>query len=124
MNQLVNYLNQTKTESFKTLLFKFIDDSGMKDSDVYNDAEIDRRVFSKVRCKHDYNLSRMNILKLSISLKLNLSDTLRLLNSAGYSLSTTDDFDLVLRYCIDNKIFDKSLINEYLYDVTSSVLYQ
>ncbi len=119
---LDKYLNQFKTTSFQKLLFSFIDRSGEKDSDVYNRAGIDRRLFSKIRCNEHYNLCRENILKLCISLKLNLSDSTKLLESAGYSLSTTDDFDLVLRYCITNNIYDIDTINEYLFDYTKTVL--
>lgn len=120
--KIINYLSQTKTMSFRDLLFSFIDRSGEKDSDVYNRAGIDRRLFSKVRCNENYTLRRENILKLCVSLKLDLTDTSKLLESAGYSLSTTDDFDLILRYCFTNNIYDMDTINEYLFDYTNTVL--
>lgn len=120
--QLLNYLNQSKTMNFRDLLFSFIDRSGEKDSDVYNRAGIDRRLFSKLRCSADYNLKKENILKLCVSLKLDLNDTNELLESAGYSLSTTNDFDLILRYCLTNSIYDMQTINEYLFSYTNAVL--
>ena len=106
MNQLSQYLNQMKTLSFQQLLFSFIDRSGRSDSDIYNYVGIDRRLFSKVRCNENYNLSKENVLRLCVSLRLNLEDTSKLLSSAGYSLSTNNDFDLVIRYCIDHNIYD------------------
>ena len=106
MNQLSQYLNQMKTLSFQQLLFSFID----------------RRLFSKVRCNENYNLSKENILRLCVSLRLNLEDTSKLLSSAGYSLSTNNDFDLVIRYCIDHNIYDIDEINGYLFDLTKTVL--
>ena len=108
--------------NFRDLLFSFIDRSGEKDSDVYNRAGIDRRLFSKIRCSESYNLKRENILKLCVSLKLDLNDTNELLESAGYSLSTTNDFDLILRYCFLNNIYDMQIINEYLFSYTNAVL--
>ena len=122
MNQLNQYLNQMKTLSFQQLLFSFIDRSGKSDSDIYNYVGIDRRLFSKVRCNENYNLSKENVLRLCVSLRLNLEDTSKLLSSAGYSLSTNNDFDLVIRYCIDHNIYDIDEINDYLYDLTKTVL--
>ena len=116
MNEQINkYLSQNKTKSFQDLLFSYIDKSGLKDSEVYKKAGIDRRLFSKIRCSENYLLCKENILKLCISLKLNLEDTTKLLESAGYYLSTTNNYDLILRYCIINKIYDIDIISEYLF---------
>ena len=117
MNESLNkFLSQNKTKSFRELLFSFIDKSGLKDSDVYRKAGIDRRLFSKVRCNENYVLCKENILKLCVSLRLNLDDTSKLLESAGYSLSTTNNYDLILRYCIINKIYDIDTVWGYLLD--------
>ncbi len=117
MNESLNkFLSQNKTKSFRELLFSFIDKSGLKDSDVYRKAGIDRRLFSKVRCNENYVLCKENILKLCVSLRLNLDDTSKLLESAGYSLSTTNNYDLILRYCIINKIYDIDTVWGYLFD--------
>jgi hypothetical protein len=117
MNESLNkFLSQNKTKSFRELLFSFIDRSGLKDSDVYRKAGIDRRLFSKVRCNENYVLCKENILKLCVSLRLNLDDTSKLLESAGYSLSTTNNYDLILRYCIINKIYDIDTVCGYLFD--------
>lgn len=120
--QLVDFLNQKRTMSFRDLLFTFIDRSGETDSAVYNRAGIDRRLFSKVRCNESYTLCKENILKLCVSLKLDLNDTDKLLGSAGYTLSTTNDVDLILRYCLSNNIYDMETINDYLFDYTNTVL--
>lgn len=120
MNESLNmFLSQNKTKSFRELLFSFIDRSGLKDSDVYRKAGIDRRLFSKVRCNENYVLCKENILKLCVSLRLNLSDTSKLLESAGYSLSTTNNYDLILRYCIINKIYDIDTVWGYLFDYST-----
>lgn len=117
MNESLNkFLSQNKTKSFRELLFSFIDKSGLKDSDVYRKAGIDRRLFSKVRCNENYVLCKENILKLCVSLRLNLDDTSKLLESAGYFLSTTNNYDLILRYCIINKIYDIDTVWGYLFD--------
>lgn len=120
MNENLNkFLSQNKTKSFRELLFSYIDRSGLKDSDVYRKAGIDRRLFSKVRCNDNYVLCKENILKLCMTLRLNLSDTSKLLESAGYSLSTTNNYDLILRYCIVNKIYDIDTVWGYLFDYSA-----
>ena len=120
MNENLNkFLSQNKTKSFRELLFSYIDRSGLKDSDVYRKAGIDRRLFSKVRCNENYVLCKENILKLCMTLRLNLSDTSKLLESAGYFLSTTNNYDLILRYCIVNKIYDIDTVWGYLFDYSA-----
>ncbi len=119
--QIVNYLNQSKTKEFVDLLFSFIDRTGQKDSDVYNRVGIDRRLFNKLK-KGNRVLCKENIMRLCVSLELDLEDSQKLLGSAGYTFSTTSDFDLILRYCISNKIYDLETINGLLYDYTDAVL--
>ena len=122
MENIKEYLNQNKTMSFNSLLFNFIDKKKLSDSYVYNKVNMDRRLFSKVRCNDNYVLNKQNIIKLCISLELNKSDTLKLLNSAGYSLSTNNDFDLTISYCIENSIYDINIVNNYLYTLTNTIL--
>ncbi len=120
--KIIKYLNQTKTLEFRELLFHYIDRSGLKDSDVYNSVGLDRRLFSKIRCDSTYIPRKTNILKICISLKLDISDSNHLLASAGYILSTSDEIDLVFSYFIENKIYDIDLINQYLYSTYNTVI--
>lgn len=122
MENIEKYLNQKKAMNFSTLLFDYIDKKGLSDSYVYNKANIDRRLFSKVRCNNNYTLNKQNIIRLCISLELNKEDTSKLLNSAGYTLSASNDFDLTISYCIENNIYDFNIINNYLYTLTNTVL--
>jgi len=120
--KLEKYLNENKTLNFNELLFSFIDDKNLKDSDVYRKINMDRKLFSKIRCNFDYIPKKVNVIKLCLSLNLNLIDTNKLLNSAGYSLSYNDKFDLIISYCIENNIYDLNIINDYLYSYTSATL--
>lgn len=122
MEKIKKYLNQNKTMNFNSLLFKYIDDFGLKDSEVYKKVNIDRRLFSKLRCNDNYNLNKENVIKLCISLELNKEETDKLLNSAGYSLSTNNNFDLIINFCIENNIYDINVINDYLYTFTNTAL--
>lgn len=116
-----DYLNHNKSKSFNETLFSFIDERGVKDSEIYKKVDIDRKLFSKIRCSNDYIPRRNVIIKLCLALGLTKNDFNKLLNSAGYSLSKSK-FDLVIAYCLDNNIYDLNIVNDYLYTYTSAVL--
>ena len=121
-SKIQNYLNQNKSISFNNLLFEYIDKSGLTDAEVYNKVNIDRRLFSKIRCNNHYIPKKQNIIKLCLSLNLNLIDTQRLLYSAGYTLSTNDNFDLIIKFCIENKVYNINIINDYLFTYANTIL--
>ena len=109
-----DYLSRNKSKSFNELLFAYIDKSGHKDSEIYKKGNIDRKLFSKIRCDCNYIPRRNVIIKLCLALRLDRKDFNKLLNSAGYSLSNSK-FDQVIAYCLENKIFDLYQVNDYLY---------
>ena len=117
-----DYLSHNKSKDFNELLFSYIDKSGYKDSEIYKKADIDRKLFSKIRCSNTYIPRKNVIIKLCLSLKLDNHDFNKLLNSAGYSLRKSSEFDLVIAFCLDNNIYDINVINEYLYSCTNAVL--
>ena len=119
--KISEYLNCNKSMSFNETLFSFIDKSGHKDSEIYKRGDIDRKLFSKIRCDHNYIPRRNVIIKLCLALELERKDFNKLLNSAGYSLSN-NKFDQIVSYCLDNKVYDLSQINEYLYTFCSASL--
>jgi hypothetical protein len=120
-NDIKAYLNQNKWKNFSELLFSYIDETGCKDSEIYKKVDIDRKLFSKIRCG-DYIPKRSNVIKLCLSLRLDKVKFNNLLNSAGYSLNNNTDFDLIISYCIENNIYDFNIINDYLYTFTNTVL--
>ena len=118
-----NYINDEKEENtFQTLLFKYIDERGLKDSDVYNKVNIDRRLFSKIRSDKKYHPSKEKIILLGISLELNEDEIETLLSSAAYSLPKNNEYDLIIRFCFKEKIYDLNQINEFLYDHNCKLL--
>lgn len=98
-------------ESFQQILFQKIDESGMTDAEVYKNANMDRRLFSKIRSNPAYHPQKNTILALSISLKLSLEDTAALLASAGFALSPGNKTDLIVKFFIEHGIYDIQTIN-------------
>ena len=114
-SKIEDYINETNKENyFQELLFKYIDDRGLKDSDVYNRVHIDRRLFSKIRSDINYHPSKETVILLGLSLKLNEEEIDRLLNSASYSLPKNNVYDLIIRFCFIEGIYEISDINNLL----------
>lgn len=116
-----DYLSHNKSKSFNETLFSYIDEKKVKDSEIYKKVDIDRKLFSKIRCNNNYIPRKNVIIKLCLALNLTKNDFNKLLNSAGYSLSTSK-FDLIIAYCLDNGIYELKVVNDYLYTYSNAVL--
>jgi hypothetical protein len=105
-----------KGTSFSEELYRYIDLKGLKDTDVYKRARVDRRQFSKMR-KVGYHPSKPKIIALALALELDFAETISLLNFEGYTLSASASmpFDIIIIQAIQNKIYDIDAVNERLY---------
>ena len=111
--------NTYLTDTFQELLLKFIDKSGLKDSEVYNKAYIDRRLFSKIRSDKYYHPSFGTVTLFALALKLSTEEYNKLLNSASYFLPTNTYTGITLKYCFDNKLYDVYEVNNLIYTLTN-----
>ena len=109
-------------ESFHDMLFLRIDMSGMTDVEVYKRANIDRKLFSKIRSNPAYHPRKNTVLALAIALKLNLDDTIDLLARAEYALSPGSKGDLIVKYFIERGIYDIMTINFALDEYGQQIL--
>jgi len=112
---LDDYINSTQdTNKFQKLLFNYIDSKGLKDSDVYNKVHIDRRLFSKIRSDCDYHPSKETVILLGLALELSEKEFEELLNSASYSLPKNNVYDLIIRFCFVEGIYNLTEVNSLL----------
>ncbi len=110
LSELVNEVGDT----FQERLLSLIDEKGLTDVEVYKKANIDRKLFSKIRSNPAYHPRKNTILCLAIALELSIEETNDLLNRAEYAFSPNNKGDLIIKFFVEHKIYDFQIINDAL----------
>ena len=103
-------------DGFSTVLFKMIDARGLSDPECYRRANIDRKLFSKIRNNPDYHPRKDTVLAFCLALRLTPEESSTLLASAGYTLSNSIRRDVIVKYFLEKGIFDILRLNEVLFE--------
>ena len=118
---LDDLMKQTDAGFSETLL-KLIDKTGKKDSEIYNKANVSRQHFSKIRNNPDYKPTKPTAIAFAIALELSLEETRDLIGRAGYALTNSSKFDIVIRYFIEQGNYNMYEINSTLFKFDQSLL--
>lgn len=102
-------------ETFSQMVLRIMEEKKLKPAEVYYAANLDRKNFSKIKTNVNFHPNKLTAISIAVGLKLNVQETKKLLETAGYSLSYSDKFDIIIMYCMENNIYDYMDINTELY---------
>lgn len=104
-----------REKSFSATLLSHIKDRGLKEPSVYKKANIDRKLFSKIKTNPNYQPTKATALAFAIALELTLPETNEFIRTAGYTLTYSSKFDIIIEYFILKQVYDIFTINETLF---------
>ena len=115
-------VDENNVLTFSKLVKKIMCEKGLTSKDIYKNSLINRKLFSALNVNDDYIPSRETAIMYCIALKLNYDESIKLMKSAGYSFYEYSNFDQIIKYFLDKKIYNINKINDALYYYTNKCL--
>lgn len=115
MNNIKNFIDENKHEdTFVLMMLKLIDKLGFTEKDIQNKTGLDHKYFWKLKNNINYKPSKKNACAIALALELDNETAKQLIKRAGYILTAAKKYDLIIRYCFENNIYDLFEVNELL----------
>ena len=121
-SEIALLIRRMSKQTFSDVLLQLIDVKGVTAADCYKKANIERSLFSKIKSNPYYRPSKTTVVAFALALELSMAETELLLKKAGYSFSDAIPFDIIIRFCIENKIYDIYKVNDILFAYGQPIL--
>ena len=123
LNEILNEIKKNENNlTFQEMLLSLIDSKLLTDVQVYKKAEIDRKLFSKIRSDSNYHPTFGTITQLALALELEFPQYIELLNKASYSISDKRKSNIVIKYCFEHKVYNVITVNNLLFTTCNITL--
>jgi hypothetical protein len=124
LDEISTFVNKTRNKvTFSVFLDKLRREKGLSPSELYNQAGIDRRHWQKITETREYRPTKETVIKFGLALELSVKNMDALLETAGFVLSASSTFDLVIRYCLEHEIYNHIVVDQCLDVICERVLY-
>jgi hypothetical protein len=124
LDEIQSFVDKTRNkETFSVFLDKLREEKRLSPSELYNRAGIDRRHWQKITENRAYRPTKETIIKFGLALELSIKNMDALLETAGFVLSASSTFDLVIRYCLEHEIYSHIVVDQCLDVICERVLY-
>ncbi len=94
------------SDTFSQYLLYLISQKGLENADVWKNALVDKKIFSKIKNNPDYHPTKLTALCLCVGARLDIDETVELLARAGYALSPCDKTDIIFAFYLENGIYN------------------
>lgn len=121
-NKMLQTLEESVNQSFVDRLLHYINEKGVRDSEVYKAAQVDKRLFSKMVSNREYKPSKDTAIALALALELSLEEASDLLSRAGYTFSHSNKRDIVIEFFFRERVYNLMDVNDVLYRLNQKLI--